>query len=86
MAVPTAVWSGGKDLIGDPADTWNLLPRISNLIYHENVSDWNHWDFILGLNAPQRIYNTIIELMGKFLRQESPNFQLPGPPHSILLL
>ncbi|XP_066477512.1 lipase member M-like [Tiliqua scincoides] len=67
MAVPTAVWSGGKDLLGNPEDTLNLLPRINNLIYHENISDWNHWDFVWGLNAPERMYNKIIQLMRKSL-------------------
>lgn len=63
MAVPTAVWSGGNDLLGTPEDTQNLLPRINNLVHYSNISDWNHWDFIWGLNAPQRAYNKIIELM-----------------------
>ncbi|XP_053164948.1 lipase member M-like [Hemicordylus capensis] len=65
--VPTAVWSGGNDLVADPEDMEILLPRITNLVYYQNVSDWNHWDFIWGLNAPQRMYYKITELMNRSL-------------------
>ncbi|XP_054839048.1 lysosomal acid lipase/cholesteryl ester hydrolase-like [Eublepharis macularius] len=67
MIVPTSVWSGEKDLIADPKDVAILLPQIKNRIYYHNFSDWNHWDFVLGLNAPQRLYYRIIDLMGKSL-------------------
>nr|XP_056706472.1 lipase member M-like [Euleptes europaea] len=67
MMVPTAVWSGGNDLVADPEDMKILLPRIRKLVYHHHVSDWNHWDFVWGLNAPQRMYSKIIRFMRKFL-------------------
>ncbi|XP_054838209.1 lysosomal acid lipase/cholesteryl ester hydrolase-like isoform X2 [Eublepharis macularius] len=67
MMVPTAVWSGGNDLVADPEDMKILLSQINKLVYHHEVSDWNHWDFIWGLNAPQRMYSKIIEFMRKSL-------------------
>ncbi|XP_015280089.1 PREDICTED: lipase member M-like isoform X2 [Gekko japonicus] len=67
MAVPTAVWSGGNDLVADPEDIKVLLPRIRKLLYHRNIFDWNHWDFIWGLNAPQNMYSKIIKFMRKSL-------------------
>uniref|UniRef100_A0A452ILZ2 Lipase n=1 Tax=Gopherus agassizii TaxID=38772 RepID=A0A452ILZ2_9SAUR len=63
MTVPTAVWSGGEDWMVDPKDIDMLLPHITNLIYHKNISDWNHWDFTWGLDAA----NTILYLMKKSL-------------------
>ncbi|XP_048361953.1 lipase member M-like [Sphaerodactylus townsendi] len=67
MMVPTAVWSGGNDLVADPENIKLLLSRIKNLAYHHIVTDWNHWDFIWGLNAPQRMYSKIIDFMRKTL-------------------
>ncbi|XP_063163899.1 putative lysosomal acid lipase/cholesteryl ester hydrolase [Candoia aspera] len=63
MVVPTAVWSGGNDIIADPKDMALLLPRIVNLVSHCYWSDWNHWDFIWGLNAPKRMFFKMIQLM-----------------------
>ncbi|XP_061491394.1 lipase member M-like isoform X2 [Rhineura floridana] len=63
MTVPTVAWSGGNDLIASPGNVAILLPHITNLVHHHYVSDWNHWDFIWGLNGPERMYYKIIELM-----------------------
>ncbi|XP_077206463.1 lipase member M-like [Paroedura picta] len=67
MTVPTAIWSGGNDLVADTEDMNIFVPRIRKLLYHHNIIDWNHWDFIWGLNAPQRMYYKIIKFMGKSL-------------------
>ncbi|XP_042315943.1 lysosomal acid lipase/cholesteryl ester hydrolase-like [Sceloporus undulatus] len=65
MVLPTAVWSGGNDLIASREDTAVLLSRITNLVYQHELSDWNHWDFIWGLSAPKQIYCKILQLMKK---------------------
>ncbi|XP_058044753.1 lysosomal acid lipase/cholesteryl ester hydrolase-like [Ahaetulla prasina] len=65
MLVPIAVWSGGQDTLADPKDTELLLSGIVNLVYHRSWSDWTHWDFIWGLNAAQRMFFKIIQLMEK---------------------
>uniref|UniRef100_A0A8C6ZCY1 Lipase member M-like n=1 Tax=Nothoprocta perdicaria TaxID=30464 RepID=A0A8C6ZCY1_NOTPE len=66
MPVPTAVWSGGKDWTADWRDVSFLLPRIANVVYYRNITDWNHWDFIWGMDAPKHLYSKIIELMELF--------------------
>lgn len=66
IRTPTAVWSGGEDKFADPKDMARLLPRITNLIYHEHFPAWGHLDFIWGLDATEKMYLKIIELMKKY--------------------
>ncbi|NWZ63828.1 LIPM Lipase, partial [Acrocephalus arundinaceus] len=66
IKIPTAVWSGGQDTFADPKDMARLLPRITNLIYHENFPAWGHLDFIWGLDATEKMYLKIIELLKKY--------------------
>ncbi|XP_009704373.1 PREDICTED: lysosomal acid lipase/cholesteryl ester hydrolase-like, partial [Cariama cristata] len=67
ISLPIAVWSGGQDKFADPEDIAKLLPRITNLIYYEDFPAWGHLDFIWGLDASEKIYKKIIELITKYL-------------------
>ncbi|NXK58579.1 LICH hydrolase, partial [Sylvietta virens] len=66
IKIPTAVWSGGDDTFADPQDMARLLPRITNLIYHEHFPAWGHLDFIWGLDATEKMYLKILELLKKY--------------------
>ena len=63
MPVPTAVWSGGEDWVADQRDILLLLPRITHLISYIHITDWNHWDFIWGLDSPERLYSCIVAMV-----------------------
>ncbi|XP_037659822.1 lipase member N [Choloepus didactylus] len=63
MKVPTAIWAGGQDALITPQDVARILPCIKNLSYFDLLPDWNHCDFIWGLDAAQRVYSKIIALM-----------------------
>ncbi|XP_042315947.1 lipase member M-like [Sceloporus undulatus] len=66
MNVPTAVWSGGNDIIARAKDIEQLLRRISNLVFHKNIPSWHHADFIWGLDAPKHLYIDVLYLMEKY--------------------
>ncbi|KAB1270958.1 Gastric triacylglycerol lipase [Camelus dromedarius] len=65
MNVPIAVWSGGNDWLADPQDIEPLLPKLPNLIYHKEISVYNHLDFLWAMNAPQEIYNEIVSMIAE---------------------
>ncbi|XP_008836069.1 lipase member K [Nannospalax galili] len=66
MEVPTAIWSGGQDIVADAKDTENLLPKVSNLIYYKVIPHYNHMDFYLGKDAPWEVYHDLIRLMKEY--------------------
>ncbi|XP_072485058.1 gastric triacylglycerol lipase-like [Notamacropus eugenii] len=63
MKVPTALWSGTRDLVADPQDVFNLIPLIPKMIHHKILPTFAHMSFIFGINAPQAIYYEIIKMM-----------------------
>ncbi|NWX27920.1 LIPK Lipase, partial [Notiomystis cincta] len=65
MEVPTAIWNAGQDCLADPRDTALLLPQVRNLLHHRLIPHWNHMDFVLGLDAPQVLYQEILDVMKK---------------------
>ena len=68
LGVPTALFSGGNDFLADPRDVaWlegQLHPSVvvSNTFYDE----YNHLDFVWGLDASKRFYGHILDLVIKF--------------------
>ncbi|KAK2491747.1 hypothetical protein MC885_005145 [Smutsia gigantea] len=77
MKVPTAIWAGGNDVLVTPQDVARILPQIRNLHYFNLLPDWNHFDFIWGLDAPQRVYSKIIDLMKSYpYKCNTSTFQL----------
>uniref|UniRef100_UPI00358E624E lysosomal acid lipase/cholesteryl ester hydrolase-like n=1 Tax=Myxine glutinosa TaxID=7769 RepID=UPI00358E624E len=66
MKVPIAVWSGGQDWLADPHDVNLLLKQLNNVVFSKRLADWEHLDFIWGLDAPRRLYFDLIKLLRKY--------------------
>nr|XP_056705247.1 lipase member M-like [Euleptes europaea] len=66
MTVPTAVWTAGKDILTDIKDTELLLPRLTHLTFYKHIPDWQHADFVLGLDSPETLYPDIFWLMDQY--------------------
>ncbi|NXM20103.1 LIPM Lipase, partial [Ploceus nigricollis] len=65
MRVPVAMWSGGQDWVTPPKETQCLLAHLTSVVHHEHFPDWNHFDHHWGLNAPQRLYQQMVAMMGE---------------------
>lgn len=63
MPVPTAVFSGGHDTLADPKDVALLLLQISRLVFHLELDQWEHLDFIWGLDAAHKMFPSILKLL-----------------------
>ncbi|XP_054839235.1 lipase member N-like [Eublepharis macularius] len=66
IKIPIALWTGGQDLFTNSEDVALLSSQISNLVYENHIPEWNHLDFIWGLDATERMYMKIIETMKRY--------------------
>ncbi|XP_061491386.1 lipase member M-like isoform X3 [Rhineura floridana] len=66
MVVPTALWNAGNDKMVDKKDIELLLPRITNLVFHKYIPDWQHSDFMWGIDAPTCLFPDVLYLMQKY--------------------
>ncbi|XP_042316412.1 lipase member M-like [Sceloporus undulatus] len=67
IKIPLAMWTGGQDFFADSRDIAMLSSRISNLIYQKHIPEWQHLDFVWGLDAPEKMYMEIIDIMKAYL-------------------
>uniref|UniRef100_A0A8D2IWA7 Lipase n=1 Tax=Varanus komodoensis TaxID=61221 RepID=A0A8D2IWA7_VARKO len=63
MMVPTAIWSGGTDIVTTAKDADQLRLRISNLVFNKTIPEWNHADFIWDTEAPKYLFPEVLNLM-----------------------
>ncbi|XP_071941868.1 gastric triacylglycerol lipase-like [Antedon mediterranea] len=67
MNVPIALYTGGQDWLADPVDVADLIPKLQNIVQHLNLPDYDHMDFIWGLDAANRVYPDVIKTLKKFI-------------------
>ncbi|XP_070610305.1 lysosomal acid lipase/cholesteryl ester hydrolase-like [Erythrolamprus reginae] len=75
IKIPFALWSGGNDLFVNIKDIQALIARLRNVIYHQHVPEWQHLDYIWGLDATEVMYMPIIEIMKQYQRFLSRDVQ-----------
>ncbi|XP_054838095.1 gastric triacylglycerol lipase-like [Eublepharis macularius] len=63
MNVPAAIWEGGNDWLSNPADNALLFPKIKRLILRKIIENWNHLDFLYGLDAPNQLYHDLLNVL-----------------------
>ncbi|XP_070610065.1 putative lysosomal acid lipase/cholesteryl ester hydrolase [Erythrolamprus reginae] len=66
VRAPVTVWSGGKDIATTERNIESLLTRIPHVVFYKVIPDWEHFDPIWGLDAPQRFYPDVLEWMQKY--------------------
>ncbi|GAB1302333.1 Lipase [Apodemus speciosus] len=66
MKVPTVIFTGLNDFLSDPEDVAILKPKIPNLIYHKTISNFSHFDFILGLNARKEVSEEVLTILREY--------------------
>jgi lysosomal acid lipase/cholesteryl ester hydrolase len=64
--VPIAISSGSHDPLSDPADVELLIPKLKNLVYNRKLEEFNHMDFVTGLDASDALYPDIVKLSKKY--------------------
>lgn len=60
MTVPVALYWAQNDWLADPTDVKALLPLLPNKLYNNYIENWDHLDFIWGMDAAKIVYDDII--------------------------
>ena len=61
MTVPVALYWAQNDWLADPQDVRALLPLLQSKVYDKYIENWDHMDFIWGLDAAKLVYYDIIK-------------------------
>ena len=67
VKIPVAIYYGDSDFLADRTDVQFLLDNLPNIVHQKEFPNWNHVDFIYGINAPNLLYKDILELLQKHL-------------------
>jgi pimeloyl-ACP methyl ester carboxylesterase len=71
--LPTALFCGGKDYLADPKDVERLLTLLPTPPFVHYEENYAHLDPLIGINAYQRIYPIILEMLDNiWVNQTAP--------------
>ncbi|XP_078580642.1 gastric triacylglycerol lipase-like [Branchiostoma floridae x Branchiostoma japonicum] len=63
VTLPVVIFSGGHDTLADPTDVAILEGELPNIAYKKVLPEWEHLDFIWGLDAAPRCYADIVQII-----------------------
>lgn len=67
VLVPTVLYYGKNDWLADSRDAKLLAKALQpNLVHSEGIPNWEHLDFIWGLDAARLVYKPLINFLNKF--------------------
>ncbi|XP_072016737.1 gastric triacylglycerol lipase-like [Amphiura filiformis] len=69
MTVPVSLYWGGQDWLADPSDVLQLIPQLTNIRNNVELKDYDHLDFLWGMDATKRVYQPIINEILKMERE-----------------
>lgn len=66
IKTPVALYSSTNDWLADPEDVKYIRANLPNIVDDYVIKGWNHLDFVWAIDAKQKLYDRIIQLMRKF--------------------
>ena len=71
VVAPTALFVGEADDLGNIEDNDHLAKVLPNCFHHEVIDEkWSHIDFAVAIDAPEKIYNTIVSYIEHFEKEQ----------------
>lgn len=66
ISVPISLHFSPHDRFTNPADIDRLIPLLNNsLVYAQTVDEFNHGDFVNGIQAAQLVYSEILRIFNE---------------------
>jgi len=85
--VPIAVFSGVQDVLADAVDVQTLLEALppGTVVATQSQATFEHLDFTWGLSAARLVYPEVLELLGKYGENATPDSTDRLAAHSLPL-
>merc|ERR550519_2725915 len=65
VKIPTVIFWGDNDILADPEDVHKMISRVPNIVRNFHSPVYDHIDYIWGLNANERVYDHILDILRK---------------------
>jgi lysosomal acid lipase/cholesteryl ester hydrolase len=66
VRVPTVLYYASNDWLADPQDVTLLAKALPDLVHSEEIPNWEHLDFIWGLDAAKLVYKPLMNYLNEF--------------------